>query len=309
MANIYDSITETIGRTPIVRIQRLASGLNVELMAKVEAFNPMGSLKDRIGLAMIEALERSGKVNARTRIVEPTSGNTGIALAFVCAARGYDLTLTMPENLSVERRRLFELLGARVVLTPALEGMKGAIDEARRILASERNAVMPNQFENPVNPETHAQTTAREILADTDGKLDVLVAGVGTGGSLTGISRALKEKIPHFTTVAVEPENSPVLSGGMPGPHLIQGIGAGFIPPILDRTQIDLIIRIGDKRAIKTARMCARLEGIACGISSGAALAAALEIGEDPGYRGKRILALLPDFADRYLSMPQFQEP
>ncbi|MBF0147152.1 MAG: cysteine synthase A [Magnetococcales bacterium] len=308
MANIYDNITETIGRTPIVRIQRLTSGLEIELMAKVEAFNPMGSLKDRIGLAMIEALERQGKINARTRIVEPTSGNTGIALAFVCAARGYDLTLTMPENLSLERRRLFELLGARVVLTPAQEGMKGAIEEAQRLLARESNAVMPNQFDNPVNPDTHAQTTAVEILNDTDGRLDVLVAGVGTGGSLTGIARVLKEKIPGFICVAVEPENSPVLSGGMPGPHLIQGIGAGFIPRILDRDLIDHVVRIGDQRAIKTARLCARLEGIACGISSGAALAAALEIGEDKAFRGKRILALLPDFADRYLSMPQFLE-
>ncbi|MBF0603421.1 MAG: cysteine synthase A [Nitrospirae bacterium] len=309
MAKIYNSITETIGRTPIVRIRRLAVGLDVELLVKIEAFNPMGSLKDRIGLAMIEALEREGQINARTRIVEPTSGNTGISLAFVCAARGYNLILTMPESMSLERRRLFELLGAQVVLTPAHEGMKGAIDEANRILAKEPNAVMPNQFENAVNPDAHALSTAMEIVEDTECQLDVLVAGVGTGGSLTGIARVLRERIPGFMTVAVEPENSPVLSGGMPGPHSIQGIGAGFIPPILDRNLVDRVIRIGDRRAIQTARLCARLEGIACGISSGAALAAALEIGEDKTFKGKKILALLPDFADRYLSLPQFQDP
>ncbi|MEO5329726.1 MAG: cysteine synthase A [Magnetococcus sp. THC-1_WYH] len=309
MAKIYNSITETIGRTPIVRVQRLAVGLDIELLVKIEAFNPMGSLKDRIGLAMIEALEREGKINARTLIVEPTSGNTGISLAFVCAARGYNLILTMPESMSLERRKLFELLGAQVVLTPAHEGMKGAIDEANRILAKEPNAVMPNQFENAVNPEAHALSTAMEIVEDTECQLDVLVAGVGTGGSLTGVARVLREKIPGFMTVAVEPENSPVLSGGMPGPHSIQGIGAGFIPPILDRGLVDRVIRVGDLRAIQTARLCARLEGIACGISSGAALAAALEIGEDQKFKGKRILALLPDFADRYLSLPQFQDP
>ncbi|MBF0418703.1 MAG: cysteine synthase A [Magnetococcales bacterium] len=308
MAKIYDSITETIGRTPIVRIKRLSSGLDIELLAKVESFNPMGSLKDRIGLSMIEALEKAGKITSRTRIVEPTSGNTGIALAFVCAARGYDLTLTMPESMSMERRRLFELLGARVVLTPTLEGMKGSIDEAQRLLKSDPHAVMPNQFENPVNPETHANTTAMEIFEDTEGQLDVLIAGVGTGGSLSGIAQTLKEKIPGFMAVAVEPENSPVLSGGMPGPHGIQGIGAGFIPATLDRTIIDRVMRIGDKRAIQAARLCARLEGIACGISSGATLAAALELGEETAFKGKRLLVLLPDSADRYLTLPQFQE-
>ncbi|MBF0434074.1 MAG: cysteine synthase A [Magnetococcales bacterium] len=308
MAKIYDSITETIGRTPIVRIKRLSSGLDIELLAKVESFNPMGSLKDRIGLSMIEALEKAGKMTSRTRIVEPTSGNTGIALAFVCAARGYDLTLTMPESMSMERRRLFELLGARVVLTPTLEGMKGSIDEAQRLLKSDPHAVMPNQFENPVNPETHANTTAMEIFEDTEGQLDVLIAGVGTGGSLSGIAQTLKEKIPGFMAVAVEPENSPVLSGGMPGPHGIQGIGAGFIPATLDRTLIDRVVRIGDKRAIQAARLCARLEGIACGISSGATLAAALELGEETAFKGKRLLVLLPDSADRYLTLPQFQE-
>ncbi|MBF0140946.1 MAG: cysteine synthase A [Magnetococcales bacterium] len=308
MAKIYDSITETIGRTPIVRIKRLSSGLDIELLAKVESFNPMGSLKDRIGLSMIEALEKAGKMTSRTRIVEPTSGNTGIALAFVCAARGYDLTLTMPESMSMERRRLFELLGARVVLTPTLEGMKGSIDEAQRLLKTDPHAIMPNQFENPVNPETHARTTAMEILEDTEGQLDVLIAGVGTGGSLSGIAQTLKEKIPGFMAVAVEPENSPVLSGGMPGPHGIQGIGAGFIPATLDRTLIDRVVRIGDKRAIQAARLCARLEGIACGISSGATLAAALELGEETAFKGKRLLVLLPDSADRYLTLPQFQE-
>ncbi|MBF8272209.1 MAG: cysteine synthase [Magnetococcales bacterium] len=309
MANIYNNITETIGRTPIVRIQRLGTGLDIDLLSKVESFNPMGSLKDRIGLSMIETLEQQGKINPRTRIIEPTSGNTGIALAFVCASRGYDLTLTMPESMSLERRKLFELLGARVVLTPAHEGMKGAIDEAHRLLAKETNSVMPNQFDNPVNPDTHANSTAMEIIADTDGQLDVLVAGVGTGGSLTGIARVLKEKIPGFIAVAVEPENSPVLSGGMPGPHIIQGIGAGFVPSILDRDLIDRVVQIGDKLAIKTARSCAKMEGIACGISSGAALAAALKIGEEKTFKGKRILVLLPDSADRYLSLPQFQDP
>lgn len=308
MAKIYNSITETIGRTPIVRIRRLAVGLDIDLLVKIEAFNPMGSLKDRIGLAMIEALEREGKINARTRIVEPTSGNTGISLAFVCAARGYDLILTMPESMSLERRRLFELFGAQVVLTPAHEGMKGAIDEAYRIIAKEPNTVMPNQFENVVNPDAHALTTAMEIVEDTDCQLDVLVAGVGTGGSLTGVARVLRERIPGFITVAVEPENSPVLSGGMPGPHSIQGIGAGFIPPMLDRALVDMVVRVGDRRAVQTAHLCARLEGIACGISSGAVLAAVLEMGEDKKFKGKRILALLPDSADRYLSLPQFQD-
>lgn len=306
MGKIFNNITETIGHTPLVRIQRLNAGMDVEILAKIESFNPMGSLKDRIGLAMIEALEAEGRITPRTRIVEPTSGNTGISLAFVCAAKGYSLTLTMPESMSVERRKLFALLGAKVVLTPSLEGMRGAIDEARRIVSRDKNAYMPNQFENPVNPEAHGRTTAVEIMEDTEGRLDGVVVGVGTGGSLTGIARVLKKEIPNIQVIAVEPSSSPVLSGGMPGPHGIQGIGAGFMPPVLDMSLVDRVMRIGDELAMETARLCARLEGIACGISSGAVLAAALELGAEERFKGQRLLVLLPDFAERYLSVPAF---
>ena len=305
---IHADITQTIGNTPLVRINRLTADLNVEILVKLEYFNPMGSVKDRIGLAMIEAAERAGRVSPDTLIIEPTSGNTGIALAFACAARGYRLILTMPESMSRERRQLFRLLGAEVVLTPAREGMKGAIDAAGRILKREENSFIPNQFENPVNPQVHALTTAREIREDTGGTLDVLVAGVGTGGTLTGVARELRHSLPDLYVLAVEPENSPVLSGGMPGPHMIQGIGAGFVPRVLDTGLISDVARVGDERAIAIAQRCAREEGIACGISSGAAIAAALEWAGRPAFQGKRFVVILPDRAERYTSTPLFQE-
>ena len=309
MTGIYDDITATIGRTPLVRLNRIPGPDQGEFLAKLEYFNPMGSLKDRIGLAMIEAAEQAGQIGPGAKIIEPTSGNTGIALAFICAARGYQLIITMPETMSMERRKLFSLLGARVILTPGEAGMKGAIDQAHEVLRQEQNAFMPNQFDNPVNPEIHFNTTAREILEDTGGRLDVLVCGVGTGGSLTGLTRRIRQDLPDLSVIAVEPENSPVLSGGMPGPHRIQGIGAGFVPRVLDVGLITEVIRVGDERAIDTARRCAREEGIACGISSGAVVAAALECAARPAYRGKRFVMILPDFAERYLSTELFQDP
>ncbi|MEO5364457.1 MAG: cysteine synthase A [Magnetococcus sp. DMHC-8] len=312
MPGIYQDITATIGHTPLVRINRLTAGLHGDLLAKLEFFNPTGSLKDRIGLAMIESARQSGRVRADTVIVEPTSGNTGIALACVCAAQGLRLILTMPDSMSVERRNLLRLLGAELVLTPAAAGMRGAIDRARQIVRQEKNSFMPNQFDNPVNPAVHAATTAQEILADTDGRLDVLVAGVGTGGSLTGISRALRERLPHLHVVAVEPDNSPVLSGGTPGQHAIQGIGAGFVPSILDARLIDTVMRVGDRQAVEMMHECARQEGICCGISSGAVLAAALawarQQQEQSSAGSKRMVAILPDFAERYLSTPLFRD-
>ncbi|MBF0448407.1 MAG: cysteine synthase A [Magnetococcales bacterium] len=306
MGRIYNDIIETIGHTPLVRLNRIGSHLDVELLVKLESFNPMGSVKDRIGHAMIHAAEVNGQMQSGTRIIEATSGNTGISLAFVCAARGYKLTLTMPDNMSLERRKLFKLLGANVVLTPAISGMKGAIDKAMDILAKESNAFMPSQFSNQANPDIHFSTTAEEILADTDGQLDVVVAGIGTGGTLTGIARRLKQNLPNLKAVAVEPENSAVLSGGMPGPHSIQGIGAGFIPPILDVELINRVIRVSDQLAVETAQSCARREGIACGISSGAAVAAALELAQEPDSKGKRFVIILPDIAERYFSTQLF---
>ncbi|MBF0143030.1 MAG: cysteine synthase A [Magnetococcales bacterium] len=303
---IHNDITGTIGGTPLVRINRMVTEGNAEVLAKLEFFNPMSSVKDRIGLAMIEAAERDGLLDAETVIIEPTSGNTGIALAFVCAARGLRLILTMPESMSIERRKMFQLLGAEVVLTPAGEGMKGAIDMAYELRDTVGKSFIPNQFENPANPEIHARTTAREILADCEGRLDALVAGVGTGGTITGIGRLLKAELPAVELIAIEPETSPVLSGGMPGPHRIQGIGAGFIPKVLDRSLIDTIVRMSDTRALETARLAARLEGIACGISSGAALAAALDWAARPEHRDKRVVAILPSFAERYLSTELF---
>ncbi|MBF0448452.1 MAG: cysteine synthase A [Magnetococcales bacterium] len=306
MGKIYNDIIETIGHTPLVRLNHIGSHLDVELLVKLESFNPMGSVKDRIGHAMIRAAELSGQMRSGARIIEATSGNTGISLAFVCAARGYKLTLTMPDNMSLERRKLFKLLGADVVLTPAISGMKGAIDKAMDILANESNAFMPSQFSNQANPDIHFQTTAEEILADTDGQLDVVVAGIGTGGTLTGIARRLKQNLPNLKAVAVEPENSAVLSGGMPGPHSIQGIGAGFIPPILDVELINRVVRVSDQLAVQTAQTCARKEGIACGISSGAAVAAALELAQEPDSQGKRFVIILPDIAERYFSTQLF---
>ncbi|MCK5622800.1 MAG: cysteine synthase A, partial [Alphaproteobacteria bacterium] len=287
---IYDNIVETIGATPLVRFSRLAAdaGVEAEILGKLEFFNPLASVKDRIGLAMIDAMEAAGKLRKGTVMVEPTSGNTGIALAFVAAARGYRLILTMPESMSVERRKMLKLLGAELELTPADKGMKGAIAKAEEIVASLPDAVMPAQFENPANPEIHRETTAEEIWRDTGGKFDMLVVGVGTGGTLTGCAEVFKARNPDIRIVAVEPEDSPVLAGGEPGKHMIQGIGAGFIPSILKTELIDETVSIANETAFATARKLAALEGVPVGISSGAALAAALEIGERPEMKGKR---------------------
>src|SRR5271167_753692 len=307
---IYASITDTIGDTPLVRIDRIAKekGVVAHLFAKLEFFNPISSVKDRIGVSMIDALESQGKISpGRGVLVEPTSGNTGIALAFVAAARGYKLILVMPESMSIERRKMLALLGAELVLTPAPLGMKGAIAKAQEIVSSTPGAIMPQQFENPANPEIHRRTTAEEIWNDTDGKVDVVISGVGTGGTITGVGQALKAKKPGVKMIALEPEDSPVLSGGQPGPHKIQGIGAGFVPAILDRKVIDEIITISNETAFETARKVARLEGIPVGISSGAAIAAALEVGARPDMAGKMIVAIIPSFAERYLSTALFE--
>jgi cysteine synthase len=305
---IYDSIIDTIGATPLVRLHRLAqqAGAKADILAKCEFFNPFDSVKDRIGVSMIEAAEGAGRIKPGTVMVEPTSGNTGIALAFVCAAKGYRLILTMPESMSIERRKMLKLLGAELELTPAAQGMRGAIAKAEEIVGSLPDAFIPQQFQNPANPEIHRRTTAEEIWKDTDGAVDVVVSGVGTGGTLTGVGSVLKPRRPGLKMIAVEPEDSAVLSGGPPGSHRIQGIGAGFVPDILDTSLIDEIIRIGNETAFQNAREAARLEGLAVGISSGAALAAALEVGARPAMAGKTIVVVLPDFAERYLSTPLF---
>lgn len=306
---IYDSILETVGDTPMVRLSKFAAdaGVQAEIIGKCEFFNPLHSVKDRIGLAMVVAAERDGRIAPGATLVEPTSGNTGIALAFVCAARGYRLILTMPESMSVERRKMLALLGAEIVLTPAPKGMSGAVAKAEEIVGSTPGAIMLQQFSNPANPEIHRQTTAEEIWRDTGGLVDVLISGVGTGGTLTGCADVLKARRPGFRMVAVEPEDSPVLSGGLPGPHKIQGIGAGFIPSILNVKLIDEIIKIANETAFVTARKVARLEGLPVGISSGAALAAAVEVGRRPEMKGKLIVAILPSFAERYLSTALFE--
>jgi cysteine synthase len=306
---VYDSIVDTIGATPLVRLSRLAAAFGVEadILGKCEFFNPLCSVKDRIGLAMIEAGERDGRIKPGTVLVEPTSGNTGIALAFACAAKGYRLILTMPESMSVERRKMLKLLGAELELTPAAKGMRGAIARAEEIVASLPDAVMPQQFDNPANPEIHRRTTAEEIWNDTGGAVDMVVSGVGTGGTLTGVGSVLKARKPALKVVAVEPEDSAVLSGRPPGPNRIQGIGAGFIPRILDVALIDEVICIGYDSALRTSQKAAQLEGVAVGISGGAALAAALEIGARPGMTGKSIVVVLPDFAERYLSTALFE--
>ena len=307
---VYGSITQTIGDTPLVRFDRIAKekGVKAHLLAKLEFFNPIASVKDRIGVAMIDALEASGKIRpGHGTLVEPTSGNTGIALAFVAAARGYKLILVMPESMSIERRKMLALLGAELVLTPAPLGMKGAIARANEILAATPGAVMPQQFENPANPEIHRKTTALEIWNDTDGAVDFVVSGVGTGGTITGVGQVLKAKKPSLKMVAVEPEDSPVLSGGAPGPHKIQGIGAGFVPAIVDKSVIDEIVPIGNQTAFDTARLVARLEGAPVGISSGAAVAAAIEIGRRDENAGKTIVTIIPSFAERYLSTALFE--
>ena len=306
---IYNNITETIGATPLVRLNRLPEQYDVsaEILLKLEFFNPMASVKDRIGVAMIEDLESRGLLNEKSVIVEPTSGNTGIALAFACAAKGYRLILCMPESMSIERRKMLLLLGAELELTPAELGMKGAIAKAEELITNLDNAVMPQQFDNPANPEIHSNTTAQEILADTDGKLDAVISGVGTAGTLTGIGSILKQHNPSIKIYAVEPEDSPVLSGGDPGPHKIQGIGAGFKPGNLDEALIDGVVTIGNETAFETARRLAKTEGIPGGISSGAATAAALEIAALPEMAGKRIVTIIPSFAERYLSTALFE--
>ena len=305
---IYDSITETFGSTPLVRLSRFGTrmGGGAEILAKLEFFNPLASVKDRIGVAMIEALERDGRIGPDATLIEPTSGNTGISLAFAAAAKGYRLILCMPESMSVERRKMLALLGAELELTDAGEGMAGAIARAETLGSEIPGAVIPQQFENPDNPAVHAETTAEEILADTGGALDVFVSGVGTGGTITGVGRVLRDRVPGCRIVAVEPEDSPVLSGGGGGPHKIQGIGAGFVPGILERDLIDEVLTIGNETAFETARMLARIEGIPGGISSGAAVAAAAEIAERPEMAGRRIVAILPSFAERYLSTALF---
>ena len=308
MSRIFSDIATTIGNTPLVRLSKMAEGLEAEVIAKLEFFNPLGSVKDRIGLAMIEAAEREGQIRPKTLIVEPTSGNTGIALAFICASRKYRLLLTMPDTMSIERRKLLKHLGAELVLTPGSEGMKGAIQRAGDILAETPNAYMPDQFSNPANPEIHRKTTAKEIWKDTNGGVDILVAGVGTGGTITGISETIKEQKPSFKTVAVEPGDSPVLSGGEPGPHKIQGIGAGFVPRVLNRAIIDEVVTVSNDEAFETARIMARKEGILCGISSGAATAAALRVAEREENKGKQILVILPSTGERYLSTDLFLE-
>jgi cysteine synthase len=306
---IYDSITDTIGMTPIVRLNRLPQLQNIKanILAKLEFFNPIGSVKDRIGVSMIDALEAEGKIRSGSVLIEPTSGNTGIALAFVAAARGYRLILVMPDSMSIERRKMLALLGAELVLTPAAEGMRGAIARAEEIARDTPNSVIPQQFRNPANPEIHRRTTAEEIWADTNGTIDVFVAGVGTGGTITGVGQVLKPRKPSLRIVAVEPEDSAVLSGGKPGPHKIQGIGAGFVPDILDRSVIDDIVRVSNQSAFDTARALARHEGIPGGISSGAAVAAALTVGARPESAGKNIVVVLPSFAERYLSTALFE--
>jgi cysteine synthase A len=306
---VFDSIVDAIGDTPIVRLRKLpqAHGVNATVLAKLEYFNPAGSVKDRIGAAMIVAMEQAGIVNADTVLVEPTSGNTGIALAFVAASRGYRLKLVMPESMSIERRKMLAFLGAEIVLTPAAQGMKGAIAAAEELVRTTPNALMPQQFKNLANPDIHRRTTAAEIWNDTDGKIDYFVAGVGTGGTITGVGQVLKPRKPDLRIVAVEPEESPVLSGGQHSPHKIQGIGAGFVPDILDRSVIDEIVRVDSQTAIETSRALARQEGIAGGISSGAAIAAALRIGKRPEAVGKTILAIVPSFSERYLSTVLFE--
>ncbi|WP_330083338.1 cysteine synthase A [Methylocystis iwaonis] len=307
---IYDSITQTIGDTPIVRLDRIArlKGVKANILAKLEFFNPISSVKDRIGVAMIETLEKEGRISPdRTVLIEPTSGNTGIALAFVAAARGYRLILVMPESMSLERRKMLALLGAELVLTPASQGMKGALAKANELLAQNPDALIPQQFENPANPEIHRATTAEEIWNDTNGEVDYFISGVGTGGTITGVGQVLKRRNQNLRVVAVEPEDSAVLSGRPPGPHKIQGIGAGFVPPVLDRSVIDEIVTIGNQTALDTARLIARTEGVPVGISSGAALAAALEIGARPEAEGKNIVVIVPSFAERYLSTALFE--
>ena len=307
--HVYDSIIDTVGATPLVRLRRLAeaAGVKADILGKCEFFNPLASVKDRIGVSMIAAAEAAGRLKPGSVLVEPTSGNTGIALAFACAAKGYRLILTMPDSMSLERRKMLQLLGAELELTPAAQGMRGAIAKAEEIVRSLPDSFMPQQFQNPANPEIHRRTTAEEIWKDTGGKVDAVVSGVGTGGTLTGVGAVLKARKPGLRMIAVEPEDSAVLSGSPPGPHKIQGLGAGFVPEILDTGLIDEIVRVGNDAAFRVAREVARLDGVPVGISSGAALAAALEVGARPVMAGKTIVVILPSFAERYLSTPLFE--
>ncbi|MEZ5786669.1 MAG: cysteine synthase A [Xanthobacteraceae bacterium] len=306
---VYDSITDTIGDTPIVRLNRLPQlqGIKAQILAKLEFFNPIASVKDRIGVSMIDALEAEGRIKPDTVLIEPTSGNTGIALAFVAAARGYRLILVMPDSMSMERRKMLALLGAELVLTPAAQGMSGAVAKADELAKEIPNSVIPQQFRNPANPDIHRRTTAEEIWNDTHGAIDAFISGVGTGGTITGVGQVLKPRKPSLRIIAIEPEDSPVLSGGKPGPHKIQGIGAGFVPDVLDRSVIDEVITVSNQTAFETARALARYEGIPGGISSGAAVAAALKVGAHPEYAGKVIVTVLPSFAERYLSTALFE--
>ena len=308
MARIYEDITKTIGNTPLVRLNNITRGLESTVVAKMEFFNPMASVKDRIGIAMIEAAEKAGLIKKSTIIIEPTSGNTGIALAFVAAARGYKLILTMPDTMSIERRALLKALGAEIVLTPGSEGMKGAVNKAEELAKNTPNSFLPQQFKNPANPEIHRKTTAEEVWNDTDGKIDIFVGGVGTGGTITGVGEVIKKRKPSLKVVAVEPADSPVLSGGKPGPHKIQGIGAGFVPEILNMKVLDEIITVKNEQAFALARQLAREEGILVGISSGAAAYAALQVAARPENKGKLIVVVFPDTGERYLSTVLFQE-
>jgi cysteine synthase A len=304
----HSIISSTIGSTPLVRLNRINEGLDAEIFAKLEYFNPLGSVKDRIAASMIEAGEIDGSITPKTLIVEPTSGNTGIALAFICAAKNYRLCLTMPDTMSIERRKLLTLMGAELILTPGANGMPGAIEKAQEILESEKGAFMPDQFKNPANPKIHRETTAEEIWRDTEGRVDILVAGVGTGGTITGVSQVIKPRKPSFKAIAVEPTDSAVLSGGQKGPHKIQGIGAGFVPDVLEQSLLDDVVTVSNDDAFETARQLAKLEGIVCGISSGAAVKAALEVARRPESGGKTIVVVIPSTGERYISTDLFKD-
>jgi cysteine synthase len=305
---IYDTIQGTMGRTPLVRLNRLSAGLPTDILAKLEFFNPLGSVKDRIATYMIDEAERQNLINSDSLIVEPTSGNTGIGLAYVCAIKGYRLCLTMPDTMSIERRKLLEHLGAELVLTPGAEGINGAIAKAEELVRQNDNAYMPNQFENPANPMAHRETTAQEIWNDTEGRADMLVSGIGTGGTITGVGQVIKAKKQTFKAIAVEPADSPVLSGGEKGPHKIQGIGAGFVPAVLDRSVIDEVVTVTNEDAFETARRLADQEGLLCGISSGAAVWAALQVAKRSENAGKQIVVILPSTGERYISTPLFKQ-